>query len=272
MNHSQRWFICFALVVMVCIGLSCGFLGAGPEVFLVKDSENSFHFQWSELLLEDRIILTRAVYSNRLNEFHDTVRLSSEEPARDIPFSETIHKTIHKIEYRDHWAYYDVYGGYSVDEGLVLKEILSSVFNSLEFTHKRYEEAGVIRYQIEIVNPPVPSDFSDFSVDRLDYTVEVDYAVTNSLDDSSEDQLVLFRAGTVQSDRVFLSRIFDPPFGSGTCTITIRPAEERKNVELPEKAYDPDNRDYEEILSGYPLQPYDVGNPSELVLNYTTED
>ena len=59
MNHSQQWFICFSLVVMVFIGLSCGALdGGGTEVFLVKDADTAFHCQWNEAPVTDRIILS----------------------------------------------------------------------------------------------------------------------------------------------------------------------------------------------------------------------
>ena len=59
MNHSQQWFICFSLIVMVFIGLSCGVLdGGGPEVHPVKDTETAFHCQWNEVPVTDRIILS----------------------------------------------------------------------------------------------------------------------------------------------------------------------------------------------------------------------
>ena len=266
MNHSKRWLIRLALVAMVFIGFSCGALdGGGPEVYLIRDSEDTFHFQWNEPLVADRIILVRAVYSARTDYDFGTVYLSSEEPAKDIYLPDAVN-TIEKIEYEDFRWKFTV--GYVGDEWSVLREKLFSVFDSLEFTHKRYEEAGAIRHQIEIVNQPMPSDFSDFAVDSLEYTVDVDYTVTYPLNDSSEDQLLLFKTGSLQSRRISLSRIFDPPSGSGICTVTIPPADERKNVKLPADAYDLETRDYEEILTGYPLQPYNVGDPSYLTFDY----
>ena len=268
MNHSKRWLIRLALVAMVFIGFSCGALdGGGPEVYLIRDSEDTFHFQWNEPLVADRIILVRAAYSNRTAEDYRTSYLSSEEPTGDIYLPDTAN-TIEKIENKDFYWRFEVDGGYSRDDWPVLREKLFSVFDSLEFTHKRYEEAGVIRYQIEIVSPPMPTDFSDFNVDRLDYTVDVDYTVTYTLNDSSEDALLLFKAGSLQSRRISLSAIFDPPTGSGICTVTIPPADERKNVKLPADAYDLETRDSEEILTGYPLQPYNVGDPSYLIFDY----
>ena len=269
MNHSQQWFIRCALVAMVFIGFNCGALdGGGPEVYLVKDTEDTFHFQWNEPLLEDRIILVRAAYSNGTDEDYGTSYLSSEEPTGDIDLPDEAN-TIEKIEYEDfRWRVKEVLGDFTTDEWSVFRKELISAFDNLEFTHKRYEEAGAIRYQIEIVNLPVPSDFSNFDVHGWNYTVEVDYTVTYTVNDTSEDQLLLFKAGSLQSRRISLSRIFDPPYGSGICTVTIPPADERKNVELPADAYDLETRDYEEILTGYPLQPYNVGDSSYLTFEY----
>ena len=59
MNYSKQWFIHLALVVMAFLGLSCGALDGDPEVYLVKDSDNSYHLQWTEPLEEQRIVLIR---------------------------------------------------------------------------------------------------------------------------------------------------------------------------------------------------------------------
>jgi hypothetical protein len=114
-----------------------------------------------------------------------------------------------------------------------------------------------------LVNELVPGDVA------VDYTVSVDYTVDYILDDRFEDQLFLLKAGNVQSRRISVYRRFDRPGDSGICTIMILPAEERHNFTLPATPYDPDNQRYfKEILTGYPFQPYDVGEPSELTFNY----
>ena len=59
MNYSKQWFIHLALVVMAFLGLSCGALDGDPEVYLVKDSDNSYHLQWTEPLEEQRIVLIK---------------------------------------------------------------------------------------------------------------------------------------------------------------------------------------------------------------------
>ena len=269
MIHFKQWFICFALVAMAFIEFSCGAFDSGdPEVYLVRDSEDTFHFQWNEPLVADQIILVRAAYTASTGKGLGTVSLSTENPTEQI-FLPDKANTIEGIEYGDPEWRFDVSGGYSRDDWPILKEKLFSVFDNLEFTLKKHEEAGSILYHIEFVNQPVPSDFSDFDVDYLDYTVHVDYTVSYTLNDSFEDQLLLLKAGSLQSSRISLSRIFDPPRGSGICTVMILPAEERRNFTLPAEPYDPDNREYSrEILTGYPFQPYDVGDPSELTFNY----
>ena len=268
MNHSKQWFICLALVAMAFIGFSCGALDGGdPEVHLVRDSEDTFHFQWNEPLVAGRIILVRAAYTASADKGSGTVSLSAENPTERIYLPDGVN-TIEKIEYGDPRWRCTVYG-HSRDDWPVLEEKLHFVFDNLEFTLKKYEEAGSILYDIEFVSQPVPSDFSDFDVNRLDYTVHVDYTVSYTLNDQFEDQLLLLRTGSVQSRRISVYRRFDLPSGSGICTVMILPAEERHNFTLPAKPYDPDNQEYsKEILTGYPFQPYDVSDPSELTFNY----
>ena len=59
MSHSKQWLIRLVLVAMTFIGSSCGALDGGdPEVYLVRDSEDTFHFQWNEAPVTDRIILS----------------------------------------------------------------------------------------------------------------------------------------------------------------------------------------------------------------------
>ena len=59
MKYSPKWFICVALVVIVFTGFNCGVLDGNPEVYLVKDSDNSYHLQWTEPLEERRIVLIK---------------------------------------------------------------------------------------------------------------------------------------------------------------------------------------------------------------------
>lgn len=62
------------LVIMMCIGFGCGGVhdacdcgvpdDYSPTVRLVKDTDRSFHFQWDDTLLEERIVLARYTYTN----------------------------------------------------------------------------------------------------------------------------------------------------------------------------------------------------------------
>ena len=313
MNHSQRWFICFALVVMVCIGLSCGFLGAGPEVYLVKDSEDSFHFRWNEPPITDRIILTRATYSNKMLDDSVSLRFSPGQPTSTVSFEldefisfeldDFINVEIEygepyiKFEYDtyqlDRYHYWD--DTVRVDSSSESLPNIDPILETLEFT----VTSNSTGYSVECVNMPqlvynrkeieyfTTSDAGDLPRLKTDgftlvyelapdhtlysYTVVLDVTATYSLKDSFQDQLVLLKAGGVESKSISLYHLFNPPEGSGICTITVLPDEERENVKLPAEAYDPDRGGYEKIRDGHPLQPYDVRDPSELVLNYTTD-
>ena len=60
--------------LMMFIGFSCGGVrdvcdcgvpdNYSPTVRLVKDTDRSFHFQWDDNLLEERIVLARYTYTN----------------------------------------------------------------------------------------------------------------------------------------------------------------------------------------------------------------
>ena len=62
MKTLQRLGYLILGVVIVCtvIGLGCGVIGDGDsEIYFVEDSPNSFHLQWDEPLVEQRIVLVR---------------------------------------------------------------------------------------------------------------------------------------------------------------------------------------------------------------------
>lgn len=157
---ANKCFIYIVLVAMVFFVISCGFIDGDTEIYLVRDSEDTFHFQWNEPLVTDLIILVRATY----------------------------HSTDGRSEF--------------------------------------------------------------------------------------EDDLVLLTAGTIQSPVIvaFSTGNYDafsyPNGDSGTVTITILPAEALGNYPLPDWTYSNGFDGTMHILTGYPFQPYDVGEPSELVFRY----
>ena len=302
MKHSKWRFIYLVLVAIVFIGFSCGALDGDPEIYLIRDSEDTFHFQWNEPLVADRIILVRAAYTASAYGGSGRVILSSEEPTENIYLPDEVN-TIGKIEYGTPIIEFEyetpvTSGRYywmttvSINSGWDPLPEIEPLLQTLEFALK----PDSIGYYIELVNIPklvyksgeieylvtetgdlailTPNDFT--MVDKLapgdvavDYTVSVDYTANYILDDRFEDQLFLLKAGSVQSRRIFVYRHFDRPGDSGICTIMILPAEARHNFTLPAEPYDPDNQEYtQEILIGYPFQPYDVGEPSELSFNY----
>ena len=302
MKHSKRGFICLALVAIMFIGFSCGALDGDPEIYLVRDSENTFHFQWNEPLVADRIILVRAAYTASAYGGSGSIVLSPENPTENIYLPDEVN-TIGKIEYGTPIIEFEyetavTSGRYywmdtvSINSGWDSLPKIESLLQMLEFALK----PDSIGYHIELVNIPklvyksgeveslatetddlailTPNDFTLVNAlvpgdVAVDYIVSVDYTVSYILNDRFEDQLFLLKAGSVQSRRISVYRHFDRPGDSGICTVMIRPAEERHNFTLPTEPYDPDNQEYsKEILIGYPFQPYDVGEPSELIFNY----
>lgn len=302
MNYSKHWLIYLALVAMAFIGLSCGALEENPEIHLVRDSADTFHFQWNEPLITDRIILVRAAYTASAYGGSGRVVLSPEKPTEDIYLPDEVN-TLGKIEYgtpiiefeyetavtsgRYYWM-----STVSINSGRDSLPKIEPLLQTLEFVLK----SDSIGYYIELVNIPklvyksgeveflatetgdlatlTPNNFT--LVDKLapgdvavDYTVSVDYTANYILDDRFEDQLFLLKAGSFQSRRISVYRRFDRPGDSGICTLMILPADARQNFTLPAKPYDPDNQENSrEILIGYPFQPYDVGEPSDLIFDY----
>ena len=60
-------FYFFALSILLCVFFGCS---DAPCVRLVKDDDETFHFQWAEPLKEERIILVRCsgvVFDHRYN-------------------------------------------------------------------------------------------------------------------------------------------------------------------------------------------------------------
>lgn len=302
MQPPKQWFIYLAFIAIVFIGFSCGAFDEDPEIYLVRDSEDTFHFQWSEPIVTDRIILVRAAYTASAYGGSGWVSLSPAEPTEDIDLPEDVN-TIGTIEYgtpviefvyetpviSDRYYWMDTV---SINSGWDSLPQIDPLLQTFEFAVK----PSSIGYRIVLAKTPklvykseeveylstdtgdlamlTPDDFTlvnDLAPGdvAVDYTVSVSYTVDYILNDQFEDQLFLLKAGSVQSRRISPYRRFDFPGDSGICTITILPADARQNFTLPAEPYDPDNQKYtREILIGYPFQPYDVGEPSELIFNY----
>lgn len=67
MNYSKEWRFCLALVGLMFLGLNCGVVvdDGDFEVYLVKDSEDSYHLQWTEPLKEERVVLVHVIGVDR---------------------------------------------------------------------------------------------------------------------------------------------------------------------------------------------------------------
>ena len=240
MNRSKQWFIHLVLVAMVFIGFSCGGLDGGdPEVFLVRDDEYTFHFQWDEPLVEDRIILVRSVSTGHRDVFSAEAWFFPGETESRVFFIPGVTTSVDAFSVDGTINEASI----SIDEVRINGTRGNWFFTTRTDTRTDavieeywvwYDDDTGDRHRME--NPPPQITIEETSTPGhyilvSDKPVDADMFLQFSLSytfDNQEDQLLLFKADSLQSRRITPSDIFDLG-GADVLTVMILPAEERRN-------------------------------------------
>lgn len=289
-----------ALVVILFSGFSCGFLDGDPEVFLIKDSDSSYHLQWTETLLQQRIVLLHGAEVRP--RFY--LGVAGTELVADVHFIRAL--GVSDGDWREGWWYEQDSvtryratmnehgdGGDILDpdgnraghwwlEGdtewvtlydhrnfIIVDTELGKWVDVLSEEDWREDGAWSILFDEDyslVVVDKAGNRVSGFSVSDL---VIMKQDVVNT-----DQELFIFPAGSFRSDVFKMDyRYFgELSLGSGSFMfeVEVLPAEARSQVEFPNKAYwaaeahHVDGEDHIDLLVGHPFQPYDVGEPSKL--------